>query len=132
MRRKSRYQEADPDSIDLTPLLDVVFLLLIFFVISTKVFDPFGYEVELPESKTAPQQIQTDIATLTVLANGELQFQQQQFSSIEDFDIKQIGDRVILRADKNATHGAVLKWMDLLNQKGVKQVTLATQPAPTS
>lgn len=129
MSRARHSDDEEASLIDLTPMLDVVFLLLIFFMVSTRVFDPYGYEVELPETKTAPKLSgQSDTLVLIVQADGSAILNGRRLSNDEIPEIPAGSTVVTVRADRAASHGQVMTWMDRLQEAGVRSVTLASTP----
>lgn len=117
---------------DLTPLIDIVFLLLIFFMVSARFLDPRGFEVELPEAAEAPGQVGVqETPMLLVRADGGARWDGRDLAPDGSLEMATPVSEVILQADREARHGAVIRWMDLLKAAGVVRVTLATEPRPT-
>lgn len=132
MRRLVRRRGGDEGALfDLTPMIDVVFLLLIFFMVSTRVLEPYGYTVDLPESEAAPStEGTTQTPILTVLADGRAVLASKIFALDDELPLELLAAKqtVMMRADKAATHGDVMRWMDRLHAAGVISVTLVTVP----
>ncbi len=116
-------------AINIAPLVDVVFLLVIFFAVSTTFLETAGLKLELPSSSsTAPREERE----LTVLLgeDGALSFD----GEIVDRD--ELGVRlraalernerklVVLRADRGARHGEVVGVMDVIRESGAEGLTL--------
>ena len=116
-------------AINIAPLVDVVFLLVIFFAVSTTFLETAGLRLELPSStSTAPKESQE----LTVLLgeDGTLSFDG------EILDHETLGLRlqaalegkerklVVLRADRSARHGEVVRLIDLIRDAGAEDLTL--------
>ncbi len=118
-----------PAAINIAPLVDVVFLLVIFFAVSTTFLETAGLKLELPSSSsTAPRESRE----LTVLLgeDGTLSFDG------EIIDREALGVRlraalerserklVVLRADRSARHGEVVGVMDVIRESGAEGLTL--------
>ncbi len=118
-----------PAAINIAPLVDVVFLLVIFFAVSTTFLETAGLKLELPSSSsTAPRESRE----LTVLLgqDGTLSFDG------EIIDREELGTRlraalernerklVVLRADRGARHGEVVGVMDVIRESGAEGLTL--------
>lgn len=129
-RRKSKVEIA----INLAPLIDVIFLLVIFFAVSTTFLETSGLQLELPESSsTATREIE-DI-TVFLGADGELslgdetmdedQLRARLRAAMDESDRKV----VVLRADTHTEHGAVVEIMDLIRDSGAEGLTIAARSA---
>lgn len=130
MRRRVKVEGEPLVPFDLTPLIDVVFLLLIFFMVSTRFMDPRGFEVDLPEAATPePAAGPTDVPTLVVRDDGTARWQGAVLAVGDVVPVPPGTEEVTLRVDRAARHGDVVHWMDELKRIGVLRVTLATAPA---
>lgn len=126
--------EDEPD-INLTPLIDVVFLLLIFFMVSTTFEQQSRIQIELPEA-TADATAQED-DTLEILVDaqgryfiGDQQVINSELKTLKTAISKAVGDRgelpVTIRADANTPHQAVIRVLDAASQLGLIHISLAT------
>lgn len=140
-RRRTR---VDPD-INLTPLIDVVFLLLIFFMVSTTFTRETQLKVDLPESvsgehvdASTQQQIELLISSSGEVAiNGKTLVNPNLETLKTALARESSGDTtlpVIITADANTPHQAVITAMDAAGQQGFTRLRLTTnemeQPAP--
>ena len=122
MARKTR-REAEEAAIDLTPMLDVVFIMLIFFIVTTSFVKEAGIDVNKPK---ASQQKQKPSATIFVAirANGEIWLDKRAVdvervgATIEKLLAESPTDTVIIQADKEAKHGLVVEVMDQIKIAG--------------
>lgn len=131
-RRRRRHVPAAP-GLDLTPMVDVVFLLIIFFMVSTTFITlESGLQVELPESRTTQLDMST-LPTVTVTRQGEVffggaQVQVEQLAPLYRQVVESTGETmVVVRADRDATHGTTVRIMDVLTQAGAQRIVLATE-----
>lgn len=130
--RRSRAEEPD---INLTPLIDVVFILLIFFMVSTTFQKESEIKIELPEATADPVEEQDEILELVIDADGHYFIGEQQVVNAELETLKKaiqkfLGDRsdvpVIIRADRRTPYESVIRAMDATSQLGLVQMSLAT------
>jgi biopolymer transport protein ExbD len=127
--------------INLTPLIDVVFLLLIFFMVSTTFDRHARLKVSLPESSAKASQQQSEPLVLSIDAKGNYFINDRQVvnrslhtlkqalrkSIAEDRAMKDVA--LVLRADANTPHQAVVRAMDAASQLGLSKLSIATVEA---
>ena len=123
------------NKLNLTPLIDVVFLLLIFFMVSTTFEKQAKLKIELPEASTQPvlgeqQDLVISISQKGVffVNNNELVNARSQSlrSAIQNLVADDRGMPVIIRADANVAHKHVVMAMDVLGNMGFEKVSMAT------
>ena len=124
--------------VNLTPLIDVVFLLLIFFMVSTTFDRHARLKVSLPESAAKATQQQDDPLVLSIDASGnyfinDRQVVNQTLETLKQALKKTIGDdstikeaALVLRADANTPHQSVVRAMDAASQLGLTKLSIAT------
>jgi len=122
--------------INLTPLIDVVFLLLIFFMVSTTFDRHARLKVELPEaSAKQQQQQQDDPVVLSIDAKGNYFINDRQvvnttLDTLKTALQKTVADRkdvsLVLRADAKTPHQSVVRAMDAASQLGLTRLSIAT------
>ena len=121
--------------VNLTALIDVVFLLLIFFMVTTTFDRHAKLKVSLPESSAKTTQQQSDPLVLSIDAKGnyfinDRQVINQSLDTLKHALKKTIGDDVdvalVLRADANTPHQSVVRAMDAASQLGLTKLSIAT------
>lgn len=121
--------------INLTPLIDVVFLLLIFFMVSTTFDRHAKLKVELPEASAKMSQQQQDPIVLSIDAKGNYFINDRQVvnTTLETLKIalqKTVADNkdvsLVLRADAKTPHQSVVRAMDAASQLGLTRLSIAT------
>ena len=117
--------------INITSLIDVLFLLLIFFMVSSTFVEQPGMKLELPESKSALTEKIRDLV-LQINADGTMTLNNENISleNLEDM-FKQMLPKLeekslVLKADKSVPHGTVVKVMDLAKLSGLEKLIIAT------
>lgn len=118
--------------INITSLIDVLFLLLIFFMVSSTFLEQPGMKLELPETKTSTQEKIKNI-TVEMMPDGDLFVNGNQMV-IDDLEqkFKELlpsleEESLILKADKRVAHGEVVKVMDIAKLSGLKKIVIATK-----
>ena len=132
MNLKPRVKE-DPE-INLTSLIDVVFLLLIFFMVSTTFVTSPGIEVDLPRSSadTILQEQEDLHVWMTDAGSVYVDKAPVDFEGLKTvFEKRALQDPstlVIIEADTNVDHGQVVGVMDLARSVGLERLAIATEP----
>jgi len=123
-------------NVELTPLIDVVFLLLIFFMVSTTFIRETQLKIDLPEAAGELQVTEGAPLEISISSEGEYSIDGQLLvnSQLETVirGLKEAsgGDlerRLIVTADANATHQAVVQAMDAAGQVGLTRISITTQ-----
>lgn len=120
--------------VDLTPMIDVVFLLLIFFMISTTFIERPGLDIELPEGGSQKIEQGKKDVQVYLAANGDLYLQQEPVTlaalrqHLSTYGAERAGQMTfLLMADKKALHGRVVELMDAARDSGFGQLAIATE-----
>ena len=128
-RRKSRPEVR----VELTPMVDVVFLLLIFFMISTTFIETPGISIKLPEASTSIADKEPDEIKVYLSKEGEIHLKEEKVSlSALQAHLRSYGERsrsmtFLLLADKEALHGKVVQLMDAAKNNGFGKLAIATE-----
>jgi biopolymer transport protein ExbD len=122
-------------SINITSLIDVMFLLLIFFMVSSTFRHHFGIDITLPEAETASDK-EAGSHEITVNAKGEYYFGQEQ---VDEEGLRRLitetlrddpDTTLILRADDAANFGNVLRAIDIARATGGSRLIIPTRYLP--
>ncbi|MBS9402114.1 biopolymer transporter ExbD [Halomonas sp. TRM85114] len=127
----------DPVEVNLTPLIDVVFLLLIFFMVSTTFETRQALELELPESVSG---LAAEVSPVTLVITATGMYRVGERALTEDELSEVLADQaeqareygLVLEADGQARHAAVVRALDLAGTLGIRQVRIATTEATTT
>ena len=132
---KFKRQRKEALAVNLTPLIDVVFLLLIFFMVSTSFTDLSELVVNLPEADGEQRQAQTKGLELVITASEEMFLNGVPFPADEKnlrlILVEKAGSRrdipISIIADADTRHAMVVMSMDAVSQLGFKQLSIVTQ-----
>ncbi|MDD6295755.1 MAG: biopolymer transporter ExbD [Treponema sp.] len=121
-------------NVDLIPMIDIVFQLILFFLVSTTFAILPGIKVNLPESSTSKGEAKAGI-TITAKASGIMYFNDRQVTfetldeCLEKFDTEEKPRSeypVTLEADSEVTNGTIVTVFDVLRKNGFSAVNLRT------
>ena len=118
--------------INVTSLIDVMFLLLIFFMVSSTFKNQPAINLVLPRSATAEETVVTPtVLYLTsdgrVFLNDRLMSETELAGVLRQLQGATGEDRVVIRADESAPHGAVVELIDLVKQSGYTRVSISAR-----
>ncbi len=132
-----RSERKELPDLNLTPLIDVVFLLLIFFMVSTTFDKESRIKIELPQAATQDEKEKKDLVLdVTIDVSGRFYVNQNEVINTEIETLKRamekaVKDRrdvpVIISADANSPHHAVIEVMDAASQLGLVNMTFAAR-----
>lgn len=128
-RKRKGWEER---SIDMTPMIDCVFQLLIFFMVTTVFAVQSGLKVDLPQAATSDAPPEKDLS-ITISEKGEMDLNGSRVTMDnleEQLRIQKdiFGSKVlIIKADKKTLHGIVVDVMDAAKVVGIDQLAIATE-----
>ncbi len=130
-----RREEEDNFSLDMTPMIDVIFLLLIFFMVSTSFIDFFRrMDISLPEAKTSLSAnklknyvIEIGLDKKITLNNVNVNFETLEKKLTEEEDGLDMNKSVIIRADKRLDYGLIVKIMGIVNASKIADLSIAVK-----
>ncbi|WP_355661445.1 ExbD/TolR family protein [Halomonas salifodinae] len=127
-RRRLVADGGDANEVNLTPMLDVVFIMLIFFIVTTSFIKESGVEIQRPESSAASPQADAQVM-VAITAEGAV------WVDGRAVDRHRVGDSVaglvsgdgsvVIQADREAATGLLIEVMDRIREAGVEQVAVA-------
>ncbi len=118
--------------INVTSLIDVMFLLVIFFTVSSTFRNEPAIQLSLPRSSTAEEVTVTpSVVYLTregdIYVDDEPVPRPELFQHLRGLSAATTEDRIVLRADQDAAHGQVVELIDLIKESGFRRVSLAAR-----
>ena len=130
--RDLRRVQAQPG---MTAMIDIIFLLLLFFVLSSTFIVQPGIKINLPQTVSTEQPTRKDLVVIIArdrrifINNDQVTFESLWGRLIEELKFQRQGT-LVLRADRDVPHGFVVRIMDVAKQAGAKRIAIATSPVP--
>ncbi|WP_025555583.1 ExbD/TolR family protein [Vibrio parahaemolyticus] len=130
MKRRYSSDSSDETAIDMTPMLDIVFIMLIFFIVTTSFVKEAGIEVNRPTASSA-QTVKKGNIMVAVGAAGDVWVDKRRIevdavrANIERLRAESPDGAVVIQADTEANAGVVVKVMDQIKMAGVESISIA-------
>lgn len=130
MRHTHTKHESAAESVNLTPLIDMVFILLIFFLVTASFTKESGIDVDRPTAQTAVREEQGSMI-IGVSKDGEIWIDSQKIdmravrAHVEHLHAQNPEGTVIILADQNARTGTTIEVLDQVRLAGVSNVSIA-------
>lgn len=131
-RRKRRHARGVMSEINVTPMVDVMLVLLIIFMVAAPLMT-VGVPIDLPATAAKPMEGQTDPINISVDATGKVFIQDSEISYDElvpklmAVAKNGVEERIYVRGDKAADYGMVMRVMSRISAAGFKKIGLITQ-----
>ena len=131
---QERLEQEPRHAIDLSPLIDVVFILLIFFIVTTVFIKETGVKVDKPVAVTA-QKLENELILLAITSAGEVIYDHSNIgvSGVRSTvsALLMVQDRpVVIQADRKVTTDLLVRVMDEAKLGGAKSISIGTVEAP--
>lgn len=127
-----RNNEAEDATVDITPMLDVVFIMLIFFIVTATFIKPAGIEVDAPQASTALVQEKANIL-VAIDAENRIWINRREIDirsvrpNIERLHAENPKGTVVIQADRNSRTDTLVQVMNASRQAGVYNIALAAE-----
>lgn len=131
--RFSTARRPDP-LVDITPMIDIVFQLVLFFMVSTTFKTSSGIQVDLPRSSQEVVVAEQDDLQILMTLDGTTYLNDTEVTTealkrlLEDVATADINRLVVIKADTGVEHGRVVEVMDLARGLGLTRLAIATEP----
>ena len=131
MRHKRVRQEEDAD-IDITPMLDIVFIMLIFFIVTATFVKESGIDVTRPDAETAIKQNRVAIL-IAIRDNNEIWINRRKVdlasvrANVEKLHAENPQGGAVIQADRQAETGVLVEIMDQVRLAGVDAISIAAE-----
>ncbi len=133
MALRPRYRETEEEDINVTPMLDVVFIMLIFFIVTASFTKETGIDVNRPSASTAEVKEQGNIL-VAITNDGEIWIDKRRVdpralqANIERLHAENPKGSVVIQADTDSKNGLLVAVMDAARAAGIDNISLAAQP----
>ena len=132
MGRRTKAVEEDQNAIDLTPMLDVVFIMLIFFIVTASFIKEAGIEIDRPEATTSMLNKDASIL-IAVSSNNEVWIDKNRVdiravkTSIERLYAENPKGAVVIQADDNSNIETLTKVAEAAREVGILDISVSTE-----
>ena len=130
--RRRRQRSQQESEVNLTPMLDVVFIMLIFFIVTASFVKEAGIDVTRPPAATAERKERGNIL-VAITENDQIWIDRRQVderslrANIERLHAENPQGSVVIQADRNSKNGLLVQVMDAARLAGVSNVSLAAE-----
>jgi biopolymer transport protein ExbD len=132
MRKQYTSVDEDESIIDMTPMLDIVFIMLIFFIVTNSFLKDSGITVRRPSAQTAAEDKKGNIM-VAIKPNGEIWIDKRAVdirsvrANIEKLKAESPESGVVLQADTDSRTGILVKVMDQVRMAGISNISIAAE-----
>ncbi len=133
MRKQHVSADIEDSAIDMTPMLDIVFIMLIFFIVTTSFVKESGVSVSRPSASTAQEDKKGNIM-VAIKPNGEIWIDKRAIdvrsvrANIEKLKAESPQSGVVIQADTDSRTGMLVQVMDQIRLAGVSNISIAADP----
>jgi len=128
----SQFEEQEESDVNLTPMLDVVFIMLIFFIVTASFVKEAGIDVNRPNAATAERKEKGNIL-VAISENNQIWIDRRQVdpralrANIERMHSENPNGAVVIQADEESKNKLLVQVMDAARLAGVKNVSIAAE-----
>jgi biopolymer transport protein ExbD len=128
----SQFEDEEENAVNLTPMLDVVFIMLIFFIVTASFVKEAGIDVNRPSAATAERKEKGNIL-VAISENNQIWIDRRQVNpralraNIERMHAENPNAAVVIQADEESKNKLLVQVMDAARQVGVKNVSIAAE-----
>ena len=132
MKRRSSRRNNDENALDLTPMMDIVFIMLIFFIVTTSFVKETGVDINRPNAETAERDEKGNIL-VALTENNEIWIDKRRVdlkavrANIERLKIEYPEGSVIIQADISSKSGLLVETMDQIRLAGIQNISIAAK-----
>ena len=132
MKRRALRRKNEENALDLTPMMDIVFIMLIFFIVTTSFVKETGVDINRPNAETAERDEKGNIL-VAITENNEIWIDKRRVdlrsvrANVERLKAENPEGSVIIQADKASKTGFLVETMDQVRLAGVQNVSIAAE-----
>lgn len=130
--RRRRSKRQDEEEVNLTPMLDVVFILLIFFIVTASYVKESGIDINRPAAATAVRKERGNIL-VAITPTGQIWIDRRQIdiralrANIERLHAENPQGAVVIQADRDSKNGLLVEVLDAAKLAGVENISIAAE-----
>ena len=130
MKRNKHAAGSDEAQVDMTPMLDIVFIMLIFFIVTTSFINERGLEVNRPDPNNTPPIVAKKSLSIRINENGNIQMNGRELdirrvvANIQTYLAEHNTDSAAIQAHENTEHGVVVEVMNQAKIAGIEKVSV--------
>ena len=130
MRRKIRH-DTEEAKVDLTPMLDIVFIMLIFFIVTSTFIKEPGVDIERPDAETT-QKVKTVAVLIAITSDNRIFIDKKEIDlravrgSVERMLAENPNGAIVIQADKDSEAGVMMKVMESVRDAGASATKIST------
>ncbi len=130
--RRRRSKKPDEEEVNLTPMLDVVFILLIFFIVTASFVKESGIDINRPAAATAVRKERGNIL-VAITPTGQIWIDRRQVdvravrANIERLHAENPQGAVVIQADRDSKNGLLVEVMDAAKLAGVESISISAE-----
>jgi biopolymer transport protein ExbD len=127
---RRRFRQENDNEVDLTPMIDIVFIMLIFFIVTTSFVKESGVDVNRPTASTAEKKSKGNIL-IAIRPNGDIWIDKREIdiravkANVQRLIAKSPQSSVIIQSDTDAKTGVLVRVMDQIRLAGVENISIA-------
>ena len=135
MARRRASKSGEEEAIQLTPMLDVVFIMLIFFIVTATFVKESGINVTRPVAETAERKVRASIL-IAISKSNEIWISKKRIdirsvrSAVEQLLAENPKGSVVIQADRKSRNGLFVKVMDQARAAGAQEIAIAATEGP--
>lgn len=132
MRRLTEYNNGDDVEINMTPMLDIVFIMLIFFIVTTSFIKETGVTINRPVAQTAQKKSKGNIL-IAIKPDNEIWIDKRNVdiravrANVEKLSAQNPESSVIIQADEDSKTGLLVRVMDQVRLAGIFNISIAAE-----
>jgi len=133
VRKRDIFEEDEESKIDMTPMLDIVFIMLIFFIVTTSFVKESGIDINRPIAKSTEKKNKGNNILVAITQNEEIWIDKRQIdlralrANIQRLSANEDEVAVIIQADIAAKTGILVAVMDQIKMAGIESISIATK-----
>lgn len=132
--RFQRHYKITKGELNLTPLVDVIFLQLIYFMLTSSFIMQPGIKIKLPEASTTETITEKEVF-VSISKEGIIFYKEKPITlkTLEQLLKKEVKNKkqqviLVIKGDKRTEHGRVVQVMDIARRSGINRIAIATMP----